>query len=245
MGVVPVVNENDTVAVDELKVGDNDTLGAMVASLIEADVFINLTDIDGLYDSNPRQNPKAKIIGEVDKVDQGVLELAGDDGGAWGTGGMRTKVRAAGRLSDRGIASLVVNGNARDSLIKVIEGENIGTFFKPAPHRLGARKHWLAFAARPKGRLFIDIGAAEALVERGKSLLPGGIKTIEGLFDVGDAVTVVLDGQADRQLGVGLVNYSAPEIKLIIGQPSSQIADILGYSHSDEVIHRDNLVVFD
>jgi glutamate 5-kinase len=243
MGVVPVVNENDTVAVDELKVGDNDTLGSMVASLIEADVFINLTDTDGLYDGDPRQKPDSKLIEEVGKVDGRLLELAGGDAGSWGTGGMRTKVRAAGRLSERGLASLVVNGRVRDVLIRVIEGEPLGTFFKPSPRRRRARKHWLAFAARPKGRLFVDQGAASALTERGKSLLPGGVKELEGLFDVGDAVTVLEEGSR-RELGVGLVNYSAPEIKQIMGRPSSLIFDILGYSHSEEIIHRDNLVVF-
>ncbi|MDR1487291.1 MAG: glutamate 5-kinase [Deltaproteobacteria bacterium] len=242
MGVVPIVNENDTVAVEELKVGDNDTLGSMVANLTEADLFINLTDLDGLYDSDPRKNKSAKLFLEVPKVDKNVLNLAGTDGGPLGTGGMFTKVRAAGRLADRGLASLIANGHTRDVLIRIMAGEELGTFFKPSKKTRKARKHWLAFAARPKGSIIVDQGAALALVERGKSLLPGGIVDIVGLFDVGDPVSI-----ADRtgtNIGVGLTNYSSPEIKLIKGHTSKYIEKTLGYSHSEEVIHRDNLVIF-
>ncbi|MDR1546274.1 MAG: glutamate 5-kinase [Deltaproteobacteria bacterium] len=243
MGVVPIVNENDTVAVEELKLGENDTLGSLVASLAEADLFVNLTDLDGLHSADPRENPAAPLLTEVGKVDQSVLTMAGDSGGQWGTGGMFTKVRAAGRLAERGVASVVASGLVRDVLLRIVDGEELGTFFKPAAKRGGARKHWLAFAARPKGRLLVDAGAAAALVERGKSLLPGGVCGLEGLFDVGDAVTIV-EAVGEAELGVGLVNYSAPEIGRIMGRPSSAIEGTLGYSHSEEIVHRDNLVVF-
>ncbi|MDR1086363.1 MAG: glutamate 5-kinase [Deltaproteobacteria bacterium] len=240
-GLVPAINENDTVAVEELKVGDNDTLGSLVASLVEADLFINLTDQDGLFDSDPQKNAKAKLIETVDKVTPDLLALAGGSG-PLGTGGMFTKVRAAGHLAERGVSSLIANGQTRDILLRIIDGEALGTFFKPARHPRGAYKHWLAMAARPKGKLVVDTGAAVALKERGKSLLPGGVAGVEGLFAAGDAVSVSLsDGEP---FGIGLVNYSAPEVGQIMGFGSQEIADRLGYSHSDEIIHRDNLVIF-
>jgi glutamate 5-kinase len=242
MGVVPIVNENDTVAVEELKVGDNDTLGSMVASLVEADLFINLTDSDGLYDNDPRTDPEASLVSEVAEVNDLILQKAGG-GGPFGTGGMLTKVRAARNLADRGVASLIANGRARDILERLIEGEEIGTFFKPSKNHRKARKHWLAFAARPKGTLSVDQGAVAALVGKGKSLLPGGVTTLCGLFDVGDPVSIV-SASTLEEVGIGLTNYSAPEVEKIMGRPSTQIESILGYTHSDEIIHRDNLVIF-
>ncbi|MDR2302437.1 MAG: glutamate 5-kinase [Deltaproteobacteria bacterium] len=242
MGLIPIVNENDTVAVEELKVGDNDTLGSMVASLVEADLFINLTDSDGLYETDPRTDPQAALLKEVGEVTDEILKKAGDGGGPLGTGGMHTKVVAASRLSERGLASLIANGRTRDVLGRLIDGEELGTFFKPSKNQRKAKKHWLAFAARPKGTLVIDQGAVEALVDKGKSLLPGGVTSLNGLFDVGDPVTIV-NPNLD-ELGIGLSNYSAPEVEKIKGHPSAQIESLLGYSHSDEIIHRDNLVIF-
>ncbi|MDR1656378.1 MAG: glutamate 5-kinase [Deltaproteobacteria bacterium] len=242
LGVVPIVNENDTIAVEELKVGDNDTLGALVASLVEADLFINLTDLDGLFDSDPRLNQDAKLVTEVSEVDQKMLDAAGDSG-PMGTGGMFTKVRAAGRLAERGVPSLIANGQARDILERLINGEELGTFFQPSKKHRRAKQYWLAFAARPKGRLLIDQGAAEAVVNRGKSLLPGGITGLDGLFDAGDAVTLAA-AQDGTELGVGLTNYSSPEIEKIMGLSSVLIESVLGCSHSDEVVHRNNLVIF-
>ena len=242
LGVVPIVNENDTVAVEELKVGDNDTLGSLIASLVEADLFINLTDLDGLYDSDPRKNPEAKLVKDVLEVDKAILDSAGD-GGPLGTGGMFTKVRAAGRLAERGVASLIANGRARGVLERLIDGEEIGTFFRPSRKHRRAKQYWLAFAARPKGRLLVDGGAARALMERGKSLLPSGIVSLEGLFDTGDAVTLAAQGDGS-EFGVGLTNYSSPEVLKIMGRPSLQIEEILGYTNSEEVVHRDNLVIF-
>jgi glutamate 5-kinase len=245
MKVIPIVNENDTVALDELKFGDNDTLGSLVASLAEADIFINLTDQDGLYDSDPRDNPGARLISTVEKVSASILAKAGAKGGTpYGTGGMYTKVRAAGRLAERGMPSVIASGLTRDVLPRLMEGENLGTFFKPSPKPRGSRKHWLAFAARPKGRVVVDEGAAAAIRDQGKSLLPKGVTALEGQFLAGDAVTIV-EREAAGELGVGLVNYPSHELSSIMGRGSQEILDKLGYCHSDEVIHRDNLVVFE
>jgi glutamate 5-kinase len=241
MGLIPIINENDTVAVDELKVGDNDTLGSLITTLVEADLFINLTDQDGLFQEDPKNNPAALLLNTVDKVTPEILALAGGSG-PLGTGGMFTKVRAAGRLAERGLPSLIANGLTRDILPKLLAGEKLGTFFIPAPKPSGAYKHWLAFAARPKGKIVVDAGAAEALKQRGKSLLPGGVTAVEGLFAAGDAVSISL--AEGEPFGVGLCNYSSPEVGQIMGHPSQEIIHKLGYSHSDEIVHRDNLVIF-
>jgi len=239
-GVVPIINENDTVAVEELKFGENDTLGALVAGLVEADLFINLTDIDGLYSADPRQNPEARLISEVEQVTPSVLASCGG-GGPLGSGGMYTKVRAAKRLAELGMASLVAGGGIRDILLKIIEGEPLGTFFQPRPKQLHGKKNWLAFASRPKGRLMVDAGCALALTSRGKSLLPGGITGVEGTFAAGDTVSVI--DENGRPLALGLTNYTSAEIEKIMGLSSRQIAGLLGYCHSDEIIHCDNLVL--
>ncbi|MDR1041703.1 MAG: glutamate 5-kinase [Deltaproteobacteria bacterium] len=245
MKAVPVINENDTVALDELKFGDNDTLGSLVASLAESDLFVNLSDIDGLYDRDPKDGSGPPLIHVVEKVGPAVIAKAGKrEGSPDGTGGMYTKVRAAGRLSERGMASVIANGLTRDVLPRLMDGEELGTFFKPVSKPRGARKHWLAFAARPKGRVMVDAGAAKALVDNGKSLLPKGVRDFEGLFAAGDAVTILASDDGS-ELGVGLVNYTSPELKSIMGRASQEIQEILGFCHSEEVIHRDNLVIFE
>ncbi|MDR1166869.1 MAG: glutamate 5-kinase [Deltaproteobacteria bacterium] len=245
MDVIPIINENDTVALDSLKFGDNDTLGSLIASLVEADLFICLTDLDGLYESDPRENPDAQLIGRVEKVNAALLAKAGREGRApFGTGGMFAKVRAAGRLAERGVPSVIANGLTRGILPRLMDGEELGSFFKPSAKPRGARKHWLAFAARPKGKLIIDAGAAKAILEQGKSLLPKGVVSLEGLFAAGDPV-VVVDARQGNEVGVGLVNYPSPEVQSIMGRPSHDIQEVLGYSHSDEVIHRDNLVIYE
>jgi glutamate 5-kinase len=241
---VPVVNENDTVALDELKFGDNDTLGSLVASLTESDLFVNLTDIDGLFDRDPKDGSQPPLIPLVERVGPAILAKAGSRGSADGTGGMYTKVRAAGRLAERGVPSVIANGLTRDVLPRLMDGEELGTYFMPAARPRRARKHWLAFAARPKGRLLVDPGAAKALVDQGKSLLPRGVRALEGLFAAGDAVTIAA-AEGGAELGVGLVNYTSPELKSIMGRASREIHDILGFCHSEEVVHRDNLVIFE
>jgi glutamate 5-kinase len=245
MKVIPIVNENDSIALEELKFGDNDTLGGLVASMAEADIFINLTDTDGFFDGDPRKNADAPLIKTVDKVSPSILAKAGQDvGSSLGTGGMKTKIKAAGRLAERGLPSLIANGLTRDVLPRLMEGEDLGTYFKPSAKPRGARKHWLAFAARPKGKLLVDKGAAIALREQGKSLLPKGVKELEGVFVAGDPVTIA-EMDTGGELGVGLVNYPSVEVRYIMGKSSHEIQEVLGFCHSEEVIHRDNLVVFE
>ncbi|MDR1309407.1 MAG: glutamate 5-kinase [Deltaproteobacteria bacterium] len=240
MGVVPIVNENDTVAVEELRFGDNDSLGSLVASLVSADVFINLTDSDGLFAADPRTSPGAALIPEVTSFDESLLARAAA-GGPMGTGGMHSKLVAAALLSAKGTASIIANGRARDVLERLVDGEELGTIVRPSGKPRKARWTWLAFSARPRGQVVVDGGAAAALVGRGKSLLPGGVVAAKGLFKAGDPVAVMAAG--GERLGIGLSNYSVLEIERIMGHPSASIEGILGYSHSDEVIHRDNLVI--
>ncbi|MDR3038425.1 MAG: glutamate 5-kinase [Candidatus Adiutrix sp.] len=240
-GVVPVINENDTVAVEELKFGDNDTLGALACALAEGDLFINLTDLAGLYETDPRLDPAAALISRVERVTPEILGLAGG-GGPLGTGGMYTKVRAAKRLADLGVASVIADGRGRDILRRLIDGREEGTFFRPrAEKRLAGKKNWLAFASRPKGRLTVDAGCALALTRRGKSLLPGGLTAVAGSFSAG--ATVEVADEKGRILALGLTNYSSAEAEKIRGRHSREIAGRLGYCHSDEIIHRDNLVL--
>ena len=240
-GVVPVINENDTVAVEELKVGDNDTLGALACALVEGDLFINLTDLAGLYRADPRRDPSAALISHVEKVTHDILALAGG-GGPLGTGGMFTKVRAAKRLADLGVASLIADGRSRDIIRRLTEGEEAGTFFTPRPGKaLAAKKSWLAFASRPRGRLVVDSGCAQALTKRGKSLLPGGLLGVTGHFSAG--ATVEVADEEGRVLALGLINYDSEEAEKIRGRRSQEIAGLLGYCHSEEIIHRDNLVL--
>ena len=240
-GVVPVINENDTVAVEELKVGDNDTLGALACALVEGDLFINLTDLGGLYRADPRFNPAAHLISQVDKVTPDILALAGG-GGPLGTGGMFTKVRAAKRLADLGVASLIADGRSRDIIKRLMEGQEAGTFFTPRPGKtLAGKKSWLAFASRPRGRLVVDYGCAQALTIRGKSLLPVGLIGVAGHFSAG--ATVEVADEEGRVLALGLSNYDSEEAEKIRGRRSQEIAGLLGYCHSEEIIHRDNLVL--
>jgi glutamate 5-kinase len=241
LGLIPIVNENDTVAVEELKFGDNDTLGALVASLVEADFFVTLTDIEGFYADDPRKVPDAPLLSVVPKVTPEILEKARDDSGPLGVGGMRVKVLAASRLAERGLPSVIASGLTRDILPRLLEGEDLGTFFPPTEKKRGAYKHWLAFAARPKGVIWVDEGAAFAVKERGKSLLPSGVAGVEGVFAAGDPVSIAETGFTP--LGVGLSNYASSEIERIKGLSSNQIVKALGYVHSEEIVHRDNLVV--
>ena len=240
--IIPIINENDTVAVEEIKVGDNDTLGAAITSLVEADLFINLTDKLGLFDDNPDKNPAAKLIDKVDKVSRELLEkVQGAAAGSLGTGGMFTKVRAASRLANRGLSSIIASAKERDVLLKILEGEMVGTLFKKTARSLAGKKHWLAYSSRPKGQLVIDAGAAEAVTLRQKSLLPSGICQVTGSFNTGDVVAIV--NPADEILALGLSNYSAQDIEKIRGCKSADICARLGFAHTDEVVHRDNLVL--
>jgi glutamate 5-kinase len=240
-GTIPIINENDTVAVDEIKFGDNDNLAAMIANIIEADLFINLTSTDGLYDCNPMVSKKAKLIRVVSECSEEMEAAATDETSSAGTGGMKSKFQAAKKVTAIGIPCIIAPGKKKKVLIDIIEGKEIGTLFLPMSHRLNSKKYWIAFTLRPRGKLIIDDGAKKALLEKGKSLLPSGIIDVEGDFDLGDPVVCV-----DRKgaiLAKGLVNFSSAEINKIKGLKTSQINQVLGHKDYDEVIHRDNLAV--
>jgi len=240
LAVLPVINENDSVAVDELRVGDNDNLAAHVAVLAEADLLVLCTDIDGVYDSDPRQNPDARLIACIERVDEDMLARAGPAGSAIGTGGMRTKLIAARRAAEAGIGTLVIDGRHDDALRALLDDRNAGTWIKPAQQRRAARKHWMLHALPTCGVLHVDAGAAAALSGSGASLLPRGIESIEGSFDVGDAVEIHHDG---RTLAKGIVQYRAAELGRIRGRHSREIAELLGECPSESVVHRDDLVL--
>lgn len=241
MGVIPIINENDTVATDEIKFGDNDQLAALVSGLIEANHLIILSDVPGLYTSDPKKDPNAKLIKHVTEVSKDLIEIAKPTSTGYGTGGMYSKVIAAKKATSFGIPVHIVSGRKYGNIKAVIEGKQVGTYFEPVSQRVTSRKGWIAYATRAKGNLYIDEGAVKALLNDGKSLLPSGIKKVEGDFDTGDAVYCI--DEKGEKIAKGLVNYSSCEIKMIKGKKSSEIEKILGYKYSDEVIHRDNLVI--
>lgn len=239
-GVIPIVNENDTLAVEEIKVGDNDNLSARIASLLDADTLILLTDQDGLYDADPRVNPEAHLISSVKQISERIWALAGDAGTSHGTGGMITKIQAAQLATRSGTRTVIARGTLKDVVLRICHGERVGTTFEPLTTHLESRKRWL-LAEQPKGTLIIDNGAIEVLRRGGASLLPIGIKSIVGDFERGDVVEVV-SGSLEP-LAQGLVNYNSDEMSLICGRHSREITDILEYTYGEEAIHRDNLVI--
>lgn len=238
--VIPVINENDTVAFDELRFGDNDTIGALIANLVEADQLIILTDQRGMYDRDPRQHPDATLIEEARAGDP-ALELMSGAGGAFGRGGMLTKVRAAAKAARSGASTVIAWGHEPEVLSRLAAGERIGTLLRPGQSPLAARKQWLAARLQSRGRLQLDAGAVRVLCHAGRSLLPVGVTALEGDFARGDLVACIApDG---REIARGLVNYSAVETVRIIGKPSERIEQLLGYVDEPELIHRDNLVL--
>ncbi|MCU0287830.1 MAG: glutamate 5-kinase [Acidobacteria bacterium] len=239
--VIPIINENDTIMVEEIKLGDNDNLSAMITLLMDAQLLINLTDIDGLYDCDPRKYPDAKLLSVVSTIGKDIVKIAGDIPGTLGTGGMLSKVQAARKVTTAGIPMVIANGETPDILLRLFKGESPGTFFVPNKEKLASRKCWIAFTLKPKGILRIDDGAAEAILKKGKSLLPSGITDVEGEFGVGASVCFAT--KEEEPFGCGLVNYSSLEIRKIRGLKSNQIKGILGNKPYDEVIHRDNLVI--
>ena len=240
-GVVPIINENDTVMVDEIKFGDNDNLAAVIALLMDSDLLVNLTDIDGLYDKDPRVHPDAHLLSRIETIGKSIERYASDIPGARGTGGMLTKVKAARKVTAAGIPMVITNGAQPDILERLFQGERLGTFFVPRQERLSSRKCWLAFSLKPKGAIVVDDGARNAIQGSGKSLLPSGIVHVTGEFGVGDPVQFLDTG--GTVLGNGLVNYAAGDIRKIKGLKTGQIAACLGEKPYDEVIHRDNLVL--
>jgi len=240
-GVLPIVNENDTVAVEEIKVGDNDNLSALVAHLIDADLLVLLTDVDGLYTGDPRRDPSARRIEVVETLTEEIQRLAQDASETVSVGGMSTKLQAGQKAMASGIPMVIASGEEAHVLPRLLRGEPVGTIFLPKADRLGARKRWLAFAVPPQGRLIVDTGAKRALAERGKSLLPSGVVEVEGEFQAGELV--VLASADGKEFARGLTNYDAEEIRRIRGAKTTAIEGILGYKRLDEVIHRDNLAV--
>jgi glutamate 5-kinase len=240
-GALPIVNENDTVSVDELKFGDNDTLAGLVTGLVEADALIILSDVEGLYAADPSKDPAAELIREVASVTPEVLARSGGSRTGLGTGGMATKVRAAAQATEVGALCVITSGRVPGRLRQALQGEPVGTLFERQTTRRHARTAWLAHAVRAKGRLVVDDGARKALCKAHKSLLPSGIRAVEGDFGVGDPVELAgLDGSA---FGKGLASYSAEELRRIAGQRSGRIEQILGYRSLDEAVHRDDLAL--
>ena len=240
-GVLPIVNENDTVAVDEIKVGDNDNLAALVAHLIDADLLILLTDVDGLYTGDPRRDPEARRLETVQTITADIRRLVFDREGDVAVGGMSTKLEAAEKAGASGIPMIIASGHEAGVVARILGGEALGTYFQPRDDRLAARKRWIGYAVRPRGRLTVDAGAKKALTERGKSLLPSGLVDVSGDFQAGEVVALAETGGVD--FARGLVNYDAAELRKIRGAKTADIERALGYKGLGEVIHRDNLVV--
>lgn len=241
LGVIPVVNENDTVVTDEIRFGDNDTLGALVANLLDADVLVILTDQDGLFDADPRFHADARLIAEAPVDDPLLEQVAGGSGGALGRGGMMTKVRAAKLAARSGADTVIVGGGLDNVLLRLVDGEPLGTLLVAKQQPLAARKQWLAGLSRVSGQLQLDDGAVRVLQSSGKSLLPVGVRSVSGHFQRGALVTCVApDG---REVARGLVNYGSEEAAKIAGFASDKIEQLLGYEGDRELIHRDNLVL--
>ncbi|GAB4264943.1 glutamate 5-kinase [Thermincola ferriacetica] len=241
MNVLPIINENDTVAVEEIRFGDNDTLSAMVASLINADLLVILSDIDGLYSGNPKTDPHAQLINVVEEITPAIEQLAGGAGSDLGTGGMATKIYAARLAMTSGVPVIIAHGRRKQVLSDIVKGEEIGTLFLPKHNRLQTRKKWIAFGSAVKGKIVIDEGACKALIDEGKSLLPSGIVDVQGDFLAGD--TVSLARTTGEEIARGVVNYDHNHLMQIKGAKTKDIENILGYKDYDEVIHRDNLVI--
>ncbi|OGP22266.1 MAG: glutamate 5-kinase [Deltaproteobacteria bacterium GWA2_55_10] len=241
LGIVPVINENDTVAVEEIKFGDNDALSALTTNLVEADLLLILSDIDGLYDKDPKAHKDAQKLAIVEDVDELKIDAITDSTNSLGTGGIKSKCEAARRAAHFGTATVIANGNSPGVISRILSGEPEGTLFLPKEDRLTSKKHWIAFSARPSGRVFVDDGAKEALLTKGKSLLPSGIKDVDGTFEAGEVVHCVdLKGM---EFARGVANYSSSELGRIKGLKTAELVKVLGYKVYDEVIHRDNLVV--
>ena len=241
--VLPIVNENDTVAVREIQFGDNDTLSALVAHLAQADLLVILTDTDGVFTADPHRDPSARLIPLVRPQDAISSFCAEDTGSAASIGGMTSKVRAAHRAAVAGIPTVVASGRTPESVEAILRGEEVGTLFLPSRSRMQSRKRWLAFASQPRGGIVVDAGARGALVSGGKSLLPSGIRGTQKTFRGGDVVSLL--DLAGQEFGRGLTNYSRDEVDKIKGLHSDEIASVLGHKPYDEVIHRDNLVILE
>jgi glutamate 5-kinase len=243
VGALPVVNENDTVGVDELKLGDNDNLAARVAELVDADLLLIASDVAGLYDADPRTHADASPVLAVDALTPAVLAMAGGAGSAHGTGGMLTKLQAAQKAAEAGIATVLFPGTDAEAVRALAAGTLHGTRFAPARSRLAARKHWIRHAPAAQGRILVDAGAAQALRDGRASLLPGGVRGVDGTFGRGDVVDVSALDAPDAALARGVAQYAASEVRRIMGRHTREIEATLGYSYGENVIHRDDLVL--
>lgn len=240
-GIVPIINENDTVVVDEIKFGDNDNLSALVTNVAEAHLLLILTDIEGFYSADPNKDPEAKLISLIKVITREVERAAGGSGSNVGTGGMATKVAAAKKAGKNGIATILVSGKQSGSIIAAMNGEDIGTMFMPSSTGLNRRKHWIAYTLKPSGKIIVDDGARNALLKSGKSLLPSGVTKVEGKFERGACVKLCsLDGV---EFARGLSDYSYSEATILLGCKSNEIEGLLGYHYGDVIVHRDNLVI--
>lgn len=240
-GILPIVNENDTVAVDELKFGDNDQLAAQVAHVVEADALVLLTEVEGLYTANPARHPDARLVTWVGARDAGAMAGAEDGKSAFGTGGMRSKLLAAKKAGSVGVVTAIARGKRPEALLQLLAGDNVGTVLEPASRRLSGKRSWVATSVRIRGTLQVDAGAAAALAQGGRSLLPAGVRAVRGRFDVGDAVQIV--GPDDLPIARGLVRYGSDEAAKVCGLRTDQIAEVLGWLPADELVHRDDLVL--
>lgn len=241
LGVVPVVNENDTVATDEIRLGDNDTLGALTVNLIDADLLVLLTDQEGLFDADPREVPTAALVPEADLADPKLVGMAGDSKGALGRGGMRTKLNAAYTAARSGAATVIAHGRKPEALLQIARGHDIGSLLKPAQGVMAARKRWIAGQLQVRGKLHLDAGAARVVREQGRSLLPVGVTRAEGEFFRGDLV-VLLDPEGG-EVARGLSNYDAGDAQRIVGAKGDDLPQRLGFVGEPELVHRDNMVV--
>ena len=240
-GILPIINENDTVVTEEIQFGDNDCLSALVTNLVQAELLVILTDTDGLYDRDPKTHPDANRISVVKEVDERVFSLVDLTMSEVGTGGMISKLQASRTAAIYGVPTVIASGKSPNALERVLGGEDVGTLVLPKENRLNSWKHWIAYSRPVSGALVVDQGARKALVEKGKSLLPSGIKEVRGSFGAGDSVSCI--GEDGSEFARGLANYSSDEIRRIQGCKTSEIEKILGYKFFDEVIHRDDLVL--
>ena len=241
MGIIPIVNENDTVAIEEIMIGDNDNLAALVTSMTESDLMILLTNIDGIYSDDQRKNKNAEFIPVINEIDNEIKKIDGGTSGKTTTGGMKTKIEAVKKASAFGVPSIVANGEKSDAIKRIFSGEDYGTLVLPSQDKLRARKHWIAFNLKAAGNIVLDDGAKDAILKKGKSLLPSGILKTQGNFGIGDCI-ICLD-ENGNEIARGISTYSAEEVRKIAGKKTGEIEKILGYKYSDEVIHRDDLAV--
>jgi glutamate 5-kinase len=239
-GVIPLINENDPVAVDEIKFGDNDMLAALTAGLVEAEMFVILSDVNGLFTKDPGAKD-AKLIEIVEEITPDVEKLAGGRGSTVGTGGMYSKLLAAKQANSHGIPVVIMNGKKSGLIPRLMNAEKIGTYFNPKKQRLSSKKGWIAYGLKSKGSVSLDDGAVKALTTRGKSLLPSGITGIQGRFNAGDAISCICP--RGTKIAKGISSYSSKDLEKIVGKKTSEIEAVLGHKHADEVIHRDNLVI--